>query len=129
MGRWRKKLTFAAVNLERRRQHSAQLLLSVFIPILLLTITHHHTMVEKPVAPCVLCLHHVPHSDLSSGAMLALQNCVICHFSVIPYIVPVLAGLLAVTFSCFILFFWRRVDYFFVFCPSYHSRAPPYLIF
>jgi len=124
-----KKITFAAVNLERRRQRIAQLLLSVFIPVLLLTITHHHTMVEKPAAPCILCLHHVPHSDLSSGAMLALQNCVICHFSTIPYLLPVLAGLLAVAFSYFILFYWCRVDYFFVFCLSHRSRAPPYLMF
>ncbi|MCH4182845.1 MAG: hypothetical protein LKF48_06775 [Prevotella sp.] len=117
------------MNLERRRQRIAQLLLSVFIPVLLLTITHHHTMVEKPAAPCILCLHHVPHSDLSSGAMLALQHCVICHFSTIPYILPVLAGLLAVAFSYFILSFWCRVDYCFVFSPFHRSRAPPYFLF
>jgi hypothetical protein len=129
MCRWRKNLNFAAVKLERRRQYIAQLLLAVFVPVLLLTITHHHKMVDKPAAPCELCLHHVPHSDLSSGAMLALQHCVICHFSTIPYVVPVVVVLLAVALSYFILFLWCRVDYTFTFCPSHHSRAPPYQLF
>jgi disulfide bond formation protein DsbB len=117
------------VNLGKRRQRIAQLLLAVFVPVLLLTITHCHTEVEKPAAPCVLCLHHVPHTDLSSGALLALQNCVICHFSVLPYIIPVLIGFIAVALSLSILFFRKKIDYLFVYSPKLHSRAPPYLIF
>lgn len=118
------------MDIERKRQRFAQLLLAIFVPVLLLTITHQHRTVPVSMTPCPLCLHHIHDSGhLSSGAILALQDCVLCHFSTIPYLLPELAVLPVLALSSFFLFPADYKAYIFVFYSPHSSRAPPYLKF
>ncbi|MBR6937719.1 MAG: hypothetical protein IKH63_09165 [Prevotella sp.] len=112
----------------RHRRFVAWLLLSVFIPMMALSILHHHHEVVNDDVECVQCAHHLPHSGHISWHSVSLDNCVLCQFNHVPYDYSQ-----AETWSCFI----TTIHYFVPVCQvdiplatiSRHLlRAPPHLI-
>lgn len=69
-----------------RRSLTAWTLLSVFVPMLLLSSLHVHADCSAEVAVCSECADHVTHhSHLSSGSSV-LHDCVLCQFLTFTYL-------------------------------------------
>lgn len=70
-----------------RRQKIASVLLVVLVPMLIVTTFHHHNFTIDTSKVCVECeIHHNPihKNHLTSQCNSPLDNCVICHFKIIP---------------------------------------------
>ncbi|MBR4553827.1 MAG: hypothetical protein IKO20_08965 [Bacteroidaceae bacterium] len=68
-----------------RRRIAAWLLLSVFVPMLILALGHRHAAHTDKEPPCPLCEKHVPHlSTLHGEHTLAFTDCLLCSFLTLP---------------------------------------------
>ena len=68
-----------------RRKVSAWLLLSVFVPMTMLTALHRHQMVTGAAVACVDCAHHVHHGGHLSAGGTSIDDCLLCQLSTTPY--------------------------------------------
>ena len=69
----------------RTRRLSAWLLLSVFLPMLLLSSLHVHESV--PVSSgCSECVNHIPHQGHLSLNTIHVNDCVLCQFATLPFL-------------------------------------------
>lgn len=109
-----------------KRTLSVWVLLSVFVPMLLLSSLHVHSDIDNPVEDsCEVCVNHIPHSGHLSLQPVHLANCVLCQFASLPYAVAALVVLVVAIPVCVISFFTQVAP-----CQSgvslcYQSRAPP----
>lgn len=74
------------MQLRKKRQWSARLLLCVFVPMLMLASVHVHQQEDSVSADCYECLHHLQHSAHLSSASITIDNCPLCHFLTTPYV-------------------------------------------
>ena len=81
---------------QRKRNIAAWVLLSVFVPMMMLSAVHIHKPVADETANCVECAHHVNHPGHFTSAVEHLDDCVLCHFLSLVYTLA--AVILAVTF-------------------------------
>lgn len=77
------------MNTKTKRSLFARLLLSVFLPMLLLSSLHVHTAAPVMVGTCVDCVNHMPHAGHISLNTLDVHDCVLCQFTSLPFIVTV----------------------------------------
>ena len=77
------------MNTKTKRRLYARLLLSVFLPMLLLSSLHVHTATPVAVGTCVDCVNHMPHAGHISLNTLDVHDCVLCQFTSLPFIVAV----------------------------------------
>ena len=108
-----------------KRSLSAWLLLSVFVPMLMLTTLHRHHVATDTVVTCVDCIHHVHHSGHISEGGTSIDDCLLCQLSTTPYTESVTAELHFYTFTNTVKNFWsvgqlpcRQILH-------YSTRAPP----
>ena len=68
------------MRLELKRQLSAWLLLSVFVPMTALSALHVHgfTATDDKL-DCDACVHHIPHGGHLSNNVVDLGECVLCQ--------------------------------------------------
>ena len=81
------------MSIRRKRQFAARVLLSVFIPIMLLAILHRHPESEPHGNACVMCLNHVHHPGHVSTAAFNVHDCVLCSFLGFRYLLSKVADL------------------------------------
>ena len=82
---------------ENKRRISAWILIAVFVPMLLLSFTHTHSVGSSQSVECQECLHHVHHTHLGT-ADSCIDNCVLCQMlSVVYYPAVALVGIMPVT--------------------------------
>ena len=62
------------------------MLLLVFVPMLLLSSLHTHNELQDVTAICKQCLHHPHHSHFDASSF-QVSHCVLCQFTVIPFVV------------------------------------------
>lgn len=74
------------MTIEQRRDCFARILLSVFVPMLLLVTFHWHENEAGNADACVECVHHVPHSGHLTAQSLSIDNCLLCQFHALPYL-------------------------------------------
>lgn len=74
-----KKLT------DRKRMMVSRLLLAVFLPMLLLSVTHVHSLHSAVHAACDACEKHVLHIDQQS-VDLSIHDCVLCQMAATPFV-------------------------------------------
>ena len=79
-------------ELKRRRQLFARILLSVFVPMMMLSAVHVHEDASAP--ECEQCAHHVSHAGHLSAADSHTYNCVLCQFLTLPFVPAVVVGTL-----------------------------------
>lgn len=72
------------MHIELRRRLSAWMLLSVFLPMLLLSSLHRHA--ERGVGVCTECVQHQPHAGHLTQAMGGMGDCLLCHFLSLSYL-------------------------------------------
>lgn len=81
-------------NMRAKRSISAWLLLSVFLPVLLCSSLHVHD--EVPASGgCSECVNHIPHQGHLSLDTIHLNDCLLCHFLSLPFVVAVAVVLTA----------------------------------
>lgn len=75
------------MNLKRRRQRSARLLLSVFAAMLLMMSLHVHTGASVATWDgCYECVNHLPHGGHLSAHVLSIHDCVLCQLMTVSYV-------------------------------------------
>jgi predicted RNA-binding Zn-ribbon protein involved in translation (DUF1610 family) len=79
-------------ELKRRRQLFARILLSVFVPMMMLSAVHVHE--EASHFECEQCAQHISHAGHLSAASSHDYNCVLCQFLTLPFIPAVVVGTL-----------------------------------
>lgn len=75
-------------NVNTTRRLSAWVLLSVFLPMLMLTTLHRHEALEDAEVVCVDCAHHVHHSGHLQAGAASIDYCVLCQLATTPYVCP-----------------------------------------
>ena len=108
-----------------KRNLSAWLLLSVFVPMTMLTALHRHQVVADAAVACVDCVHHVHHSGHLSAGGTSIDDCLLCQLSTTPYTESVAEELHFYTFTNIVSASWSIGQ-----LPSrsllhQSSRAPP----
>lgn len=73
-------------RIDHQRRITARLLLSVFVPMLLLASLHHHGALTDVENTCVQCEHHQPHDGHMSSQSVSLHDCVLCQFTTLPFL-------------------------------------------
>lgn len=69
-----------------RRRAAAWVLLSVFVPVLVLTLGHRHEVAPGDGVACVDCAHHVPHGGHVQSGSSAVADCPFCQLSGAAYV-------------------------------------------
>lgn len=74
--------------MEMKRGISGIVLLAVLLPVLLAASGHRHMHVSLPDhgGECSDCLHHIPHAGHLSNGNPGMEDCVLCHFISLPFI-------------------------------------------
>lgn len=70
----------------QKRTWAARLLLSVFLPILVLSSLHVHEYAAGGVGDCYECTNHLPHSGHISLQTASFHDCVLCQFTTLPFV-------------------------------------------
>ncbi|MBR3726630.1 MAG: hypothetical protein IKN21_03395 [Prevotella sp.] len=109
----------------RKRRLSAWLLLSVFVPMLTLTLLHHHEVVEVEDVACDDCAHHVRHGGHFSVGFSSFENCLICEFASQTYVSAAKTVSLLVQTDCDMLMEPLVPSLPIVLLIHHSSRAPP----
>ena len=77
------------MKIERKRQLSAWLLLSVFVPMMVYSALHVHPASCVDVqTECNACLHHLPHGGHLTTAAGHIHDCVLCQIMSIGFLPP-----------------------------------------
>ena len=98
--------------------------MSVFVPMLLLSSLHTHNELQDVTAICKQCLHHPHHSHFDASSF-QVSHCVLCQFTVIPFVVAAAIRIGLVAFSrkaCLVVSLQEVVP---VVPFRWNGRAPP----
>ena len=71
--------------MQRKRNIAAWVLLSVFVPMMILSAVHIHKPAADETANCVECAHHLNHPGHFTSAVEHLDDCVLCQFLSLAY--------------------------------------------
>jgi hypothetical protein len=82
------------MNVDKRRQIAAWVLLAVFLPMLILSSVHVHESDGLHADECHECVHHHCHGHLGE-LTTTMHACVLCQFLTLSFITT---GLLAVVY-------------------------------
>jgi len=102
----------------------ARALLAVFVPVMLMSLTHIHesTFHEEM---CVDCVNHLPHAGHITGHQISLDECLLCQFISVPYTTSGVVALLVVALTFFTLLVGNDCVLLATFQSSRSVRAPP----
>ena len=75
------------MHIRHKRNWAARLLLAVFIPMVLLSVTHRHDFQPTGTSNCDECVKHVPHAGHLLPHVNHVSDCVLCQFLQISSIV------------------------------------------
>jgi len=73
-----------------RRKVFARILLSVFVPMLLMSVLHVHEC--NSIQTCSDCAHHVSHSGHLTAVASCDYDCVLCQFLSLPFVMALAVG-------------------------------------
>jgi hypothetical protein len=114
---------------QRRKERLAWVLLMVFIPMLLLSSLHIHSMMETEDVGCYECQHHLQHAGHLTSAAFSLDDCLLCQMLSVSYF-PVLLFFLLLPRSGSVVMISGVVASLPVGIVGKDlSRAPPFVVF
>lgn len=112
-------------KLRLKRRIASWVLLSVFVPMMVLVSLHHHGFHTDVEHTCVQCEHHVPHAGHISAQTVSHGDCVVCQFTTLSYLpslsVAYSPNLCPITADVV----WQTFLFVAVHVGSHSSRAPP----
>lgn len=76
------------MRIARRRKIISYILLSVFIPMMIIISTHIHQTVSGGNVVCQLCINHIHHAGHLSTQGTSFHDCLICQLYGLPYVTP-----------------------------------------
>ena len=118
--------TFAGA-MKMKRRISAWLLLSVFLPMLLISSLHIHE--EAPVSnDCYECVNHIPHQGHLSLNTIHLNDCVLCQLATLPFLMAAAIFVTIVSWGPQIVIVQPSAKLQLVVCHYHSPRAPPVFI-
>lgn len=92
------------MNKMTKRRFSAWVLLSVFIPMLIVLSFHIHEGQASSACTCVDCVNHLPHTGHLSLNTDYSHDCVLCQFTTLPFVVAVAVTIsIAVVYISFVV--------------------------
>ena len=109
-----------------KRRLSAWMLLSVFLPILLLSSLHDHEYVDVS-SGCPDCINHTAHQGHISLDTIHLHDCLLCQFTSIPFVGAATVVLAAISLSVFNTVVEPSAKLQFAAYHPHSPRAPPVL--
>lgn len=114
------------MNVKTKRKLSVWVLLSVFVPMLVLSSLHIHQEAVHDVEECCAeCVNHIPHSGHISLQTVHTCNCVLCQFVSLPFVVAALLALTVTSAAHVVLSFVRPSLCLEGVSHHYQPRAPP----
>jgi len=114
----------------KKGQISAWILLSLFIPMIIIMYTHtHHHAENVDNGVCTICINHIPQTGHHSSLAIHFHKCLLCELLNLPYLLPDIIHLsFFVTTICCICKQIRKKH-----AILYHgrksSRAPPLFVY
>lgn len=119
--------TFAAVfmSIKAKRTLFSRLMLSVFLPMLLLSTLHIHQEVQVVGDVCLECVNHTPHAGHLSFGVIHYDDCVLCQFTSLPFVAAVTVVLSLAALVCEAVFPLQLRHVRLVVCRVSIPRAPP----
>lgn len=72
-------------GLKHRRIQIARWLLTIFVPMLVLTALHRHEAVAAEHVSCEACVHHIPHGGHLTATDYSVHDCVVCQLAGLPF--------------------------------------------
>ena len=109
-----------------KRRLSAWMLLSVFLPILLLSSLHIHEHNDVG-SGCSDCINHIAHQGHISLTTIHLHDCLLCQFTSVPFLGAATVVWAAIALSHFNFFVEPSAKLQFAAFRHYSPRAPPVL--
>lgn len=110
------------------RRFSAWVLLSVFLPTMLVLSLHYHTYSPQNTEICSECVQHKAHAGHISIQHQGIGDCPICQLHGMSYVKPAIntVGALSTVVTCVALASIEKTAY----APAWvvNLRAPPYLV-
>ena len=103
---------------------SAWLLLSVFLPMLILSSLHVHD--EAPASSrCSECINHIPHQGHISLGTVHIHDCLLCQLASLPFLAAVAVSLAVVSLGHVVALVQTSAKLSVASCPLHSPRAPP----
>ncbi|MBO4564631.1 MAG: hypothetical protein J5720_04290 [Bacteroidaceae bacterium] len=115
------------MNIKTRRRISAWLLLSVFLPMLLLSSLHVHDEALGSCG-CDKCVNHLLHSGHIAPDNVHQHDCVLCLFASLTFVAAVGVGIASIVSRHVAAIVPPSVRLQFAVCRHHSPRAPPFLI-
>lgn len=112
--------------MEQRRRIASWVLLSVFLPMIVLTSLHTHSVQLDADNTCVQCEHHLPHAGHLSAQSAVWHDCVVCQMVSLPFLLPATVVFFALSLSAPVSFAVRPFLMPAAVVDSRSARAPPY---
>ena len=94
----------------QKRTIISWLLLSVFVPMMVLSALHVHESDSSILSECSACVHHQAHPGHLTADIGHLHDCVLCQLMASTFLVASTTLLFVLTFPCHVLL------------PSYEAR-------
>lgn len=115
------------MNIKTKRHLSAWLLLSVFLPMLVFSSLHVHD--DAPSSSgCFECINHIPHHGHLSLDTIHLNDCLLCQFASLSFMVAVAVMLTVVSKGYAVIFIQPTDKPQCTACQPHSPRAPPVVI-
>ena len=108
----------------RKRKWYAWMLLAVFVPMMLCSLTHVHEQAAAASADCADCAHHVHHTHLAT-ASFCMDNCVLCQMLSLPFVAAILLSVILFSATASPLPLQGKALMANGFAGNRSSRAPP----
>jgi hypothetical protein len=110
-----------------KRRISAWILLSVFLPILLLSSLHVHETTDVRIG-CSDCVNHIAHQGHISLDTIHLHDCLLCQFTSLPFLGATTVVLAVVALRYFNIIVTPSAKLLSASYLHYSPRAPPVVI-
>lgn len=108
----------------KKRRIAALLLLSVFLPMLVLSSLHVHEGISAE-GNCVECMNHIPHAGHISLNLNHSHDCVLCQFVTQPFLTAASLVVAVAVVVCLDSFREPSARCLSTVCRIHSPRAPP----
>ena len=112
------------MKIQLRRHISAWILLSVFLPAVVMMSLHRHG--ESGDYGCVECVKHLPHADHIGQQTVHFSECLVCDFSAQPYLSGVVSSFSHFSEYLALATFFRQPELLHRSAGPVALRAPPF---
>ena len=112
--------------MKTKRRIYSWLLLSVFLPIMILSSIHVHEDISAGIS-CSDCINNIPHQGHISLDSVHLHDCLLCQFASLPFVVSAFVLISIIPCGNVITYVEPSAKLLFATCRHHSPRAPPFV--